>query len=291
MRKHLYIDIGNDIRLRVGCLPRALVAAFSFVSGRELAKTLLVNGVELRLFEDDSPICHRTKHALRRVRPGYRTISVTWLDHGLRPVERFLNGHAAKRRLADLPWIPIVGALEGDGPSFCYTEEFIAGRRLRLDDLDDPALVDEIGRCLLAVAEYETTACRVHGDPILRNFLLRRGDRRLFLVDFDSTFVGPFLFDVLYFMVRVLNNAHAFEVDENNSQRFTTIFRRLVRPFRSSTRFSSRVEAVELAMQWSYVSAHLLRMLGESESNERLQKLIVAWSEVLSDSLFDCACA
>ena len=289
--KHLYIDIGNDVRLRVGCLPKALVAAFSFVSWRELAKAFLVNGVELRLFEDDSPIRHRTKHALRRVRPGYRTISVTWLDHGLRPVERFLNGHAAKRRLADLPWVPIVDALEGERPFYRYNEEFIAGHRLRLDDLDNPALVDEIGRCLLAVAEYETTACLVHGDPILRNFLLRRGDRRLFLVDFDSTFDGPFLFDVLYFMVRVLNNAYAFEVDESNSHQFTTIFRGLVRPFRRSTRFGSRVETVELAIQWRYVSDHFLQMLGKSEANERLQRIIVIWSEVLSASLFDCACA
>ena len=168
---------------------------------------------------------------------------------------------------------------------------FIEGRRLDLDDLHDPALVDEIGRCLLAVAQHETTACLLHGDPNFKNFLLRRSDHRLFLVDFDSTFDGPFLFDVLYFMVRVLNYASGFEVDASNSSRFTAIFRGLVRPFRSSMRFGSRVSAEELVIQWRYVSHHFSRKWGESQTNERIQTIITAWSEILSASLFDNACA
>ena len=291
MRRHLYINMGNVVSLRVACLPKALVTTSSFVAWRPLAKASLRSGVRLYLIDDDSPIRYRTIHALRRVRPGYRTLSVAWLDHGRRPLKSFLNAHAAKRRLAGLPWIPAVGSLEGEKPRYRYDEAFIEGRRLRLSDLHDPALVDEIGRCLLAVAQHETTACLVHGDPHFRNFLLRRRDHRLFLIDFDSAFDGPFLFDVLYFMVRVLNYASAFEVDASNSVQFTAIFRGLVRPFRSSMRFGSRVDAGELAIQWRYVSSHFSRKWGESHTNERFQKIIAAWSETLSISLFDNGCA
>ena len=47
----------------------------------------------------------------------------------------------------------------------------------------------------------------------------------------------------------------------------------------------------ELAIQWRYVSSHFSRKWGESQTNERFQKIIAAWSETLSISLFDNGCA
>ena len=56
-------------------------------------------------------------------------------------------------------------------------------------------------------------------------------------------------------------------------------------------RFGSRVSAEELVIQWRYVSHHFSRKWGESQTNERIQTIITAWSEILSASLFDNACA
>ena len=99
MRRRLYIGIGNDVSLRIACLPRALIVAFSFKSWRNLAKASLRNGVRLYLIEDDFPVSHRTGHALRRVRPDYRTLSVEWLNRGRRPVESFPNAHCREAPL------------------------------------------------------------------------------------------------------------------------------------------------------------------------------------------------
>jgi Ser/Thr protein kinase RdoA (MazF antagonist) len=157
-----------------------------------------------------------------------------------------------------------------------------------LADLSDPNITFQIGKCLVDIAEAGATSHMVHGDTHFNNFLIRKYDNKLFLVDFDSAFKAPFLFDLLYFIIYVF-----FELEHSsqNSWRWSwvsSLFRQLMTGFENSSEFSGRISEASLSNQWNFLAKHLDTMWGDHANNHKFQKIIENYSSSLTAAYFQC---
>lgn len=285
----LYINLQGILILRLRSLPKAFIAARAFLPWKQILKIILNKEFSLKRLADDSPVHFRTKHALRRVLPCYEELEVIWLNNGKRSTRKFLASYENKLRLSTLCGIPSVGELMRAAPKISYREEFIIGRQLRIQDLRDTKIRNEISTCFIKMAEFNNDDYIAHGDPHMNNFIVRKRDKKVFLVDFDSAMRAPFLFDMLYFCVYVIFEKEFTQKSHSEDREIFLLFQQLLNAFKNSKLYSDKITPNEVIAQWKILSQHFNSMWGEHENNQLLQNIIKKWSEKLTTFYFECS--
>jgi tRNA A-37 threonylcarbamoyl transferase component Bud32 len=242
--------------------------------------------VKFQSLADISPVFYTTTHALRRLSPDYKSPDVIRLNAEVRSTKRFVHSYNCKKRLNHIDAIPTVRDFTGTRPYFKYCEEYVHGRRLLLSDLSNPSITFQIGKCLVDIAEAGASSRMVHGDTHFNNFLIRKRDNKLFLVDFDSAFKAPFLFDLLYFIVYVFFEIEHSSQNSWRSSWVSSLFRQLMTGFENSTEFSDHINEASLSNQWNFLAKHLDKMWGDHTNNRKFHKIIENYSGPLTASYF-----